>query len=97
MYPEEVAEYFDILTTALDIPALFHGHSNLGLATANAPASLEHGGAGVDCGLLGMAHSVGNTLTKLIVALLQQKGELMDVDFYGLMKFLDEELVPAMA
>lgn len=97
MHPDEVAEYFDVLTAALKIPVMFHGHSNLGLAPANALAALEHGGAGVDCGLLGMARSAGNIPTELMVALLQQKGELPEIDFYGLMKFLDEELVPAMA
>ena len=97
MRPEGTAQYFDALTSALHIPVLFHGHSNLGLAPANALAALAHGGAGVDCGLLGMARSAGNIPTELMVALLQQKGELMEVDFYGLMKFLAEELVPAMA
>lgn len=97
MRPEEVAAFFDVLTGALDIPVLFHGHSNLGLAPANALAALAHGGAGVDCGLLGMARSAGNVSTELMTALLQQKGELTDVDFYGLMRFLEEELVPAMA
>ncbi|MBQ4505883.1 MAG: 4-hydroxy-2-oxovalerate aldolase [Firmicutes bacterium] len=97
MKPDEVAEYFDALTAALKIPVLFHGHSNLGLAPANALKAIEHGGAGADCGLLGMARSAGNIPTELMVALLQEKGELMDVDFYGLMKFLDQELVPAMA
>ena len=97
MLPHEVAAYFDVLTAALKIPVMFHGHSNLGLAPANALIALEHGGAGVDCGLLGMARSAGNIPTELMVALLQQKGELPEINFYGLMKFLDEELVPAMA
>ena len=97
MRPEEVAAFFDVLTAAVDIPVLFHGHSNLGMAPANALAALAHGGAGVDCGLLGMARSAGNIPTELMVALLQQKGELMEVDFYGLMAFLEEKLVPAMA
>ncbi|MBO4887394.1 MAG: 4-hydroxy-2-oxovalerate aldolase [Firmicutes bacterium] len=96
MKPDEVAVFFDALTSALKIPVVFHGHSNLGLAPANALKALEHGAAGVDCGLLGMARSAGNIPTELMVALLQEKGELMEIDFYGLMKFLDEELVPAM-
>ena len=97
MKPEDTAAMFDALTAALSIPVLFHGHSNLGLAPANALAAIEHGGAGADCGLLGMARSAGNIPTELMVALMQQKGELQEIDFYGLMKFLDEELVPAMA
>ena len=96
MMPDEVAAFFDALTAALHIPVLFHGHSNLGLAPANALTALEHGAAGVDCGLLGMARSAGNIPTELMTALLQQRGELPGVDFYGLMRFLDEELVPAM-
>ena len=96
MRPEDTAEMFDALTGALKIPVLFHGHSNLGLAAANALTALEHGGAGADCGLLGMARSAGNIPTELMAGLLRQKGELQEIDFWGLMKFLDEELVPAM-
>ena len=96
MEPGETAAFFDALTAALHIPVLFHGHSNLGLAPANALTALDHGAAGVDCGLLGMARSAGNIPTELMVALLQQRGELPEVDFYGLMGFLEDELVPAM-
>ena len=96
MKPGEVAAYFDILTSALGIPVLFHGHSNLGLAPATALAALDHGAAGADCGLLGMARSAGNIPTELMAALMQQRGELEEVDFFGLMRFLEEELVPAM-
>ncbi|MBO4288792.1 MAG: 4-hydroxy-2-oxovalerate aldolase [Lachnospiraceae bacterium] len=97
MKPDDVAEYFDALVGALKIPVLFHGHSNLGLAPANALKAIEHGAAGVDCGLLGMARSAGNIPTELMVALLQDKGYVPEVDFYGLMQFLNDELVPAMA
>ena len=97
MMPGDTAALFDVLSSSVNIPVFFHGHSNLGLAPANALAALEHGAAGVDCGLLGMARSAGNIPTELMTALLQRQGELQEIDFYGLMKFLDEELVPAMA
>jgi 4-hydroxy-2-oxovalerate aldolase len=97
MMPHEVTAYVKALTAVLDIPVAFHGHNNLGLSVANAIAAMEAGATVFDCGLLGMARSAGNIPTELMVALLQQKGELPEVDFYGLMKFLDEELVPAMA
>ena len=96
MMPEDTALYVDRMTQKVNIPVGFHGHNNLGLSAANALAAAEHGADILDCGLLGMARSAGNMPTELAVALMHQQGKAMDVDLYTLLKFEDEELIPAM-
>ena len=96
MFPAEAAEYVRALKSAVSIPVGFHGHSNLGLSQANALAAAEAGADEIDCGLLGMARSAGNCATELAAATLKREGYLPDVDLYGLLDYLDAELIPAM-
>ena len=97
MFPEDAAAYTAALKKAVSIPVGFHGHSNLGLSQANALAALSAGAYEIDGGLLGMARSAGNCATELAAATIQKKGFLQDVDLYGLLTYLDEKLIPAMA
>ena len=97
MTPEMTAEYAETLSQAVSVPVGFHSHNNLGLAVANAQAAAEHGAQLIDCGLLGMARSAGNIATELAVAVLQRQGMATEVDLFGLLGFLDRELIPAMA
>lgn len=96
MEPEDTARYVEALKQAVDIPIGFHGHNNLGLATANAKSAAQAGADIIDCGLLGMARSAGNIPTEAAVALLERSGITCSVDFYALLHFLDQELIPAM-
>lgn len=96
MFPDEAAEYVKTLKAALSIPVGFHGHSNLGLSQANALSAAKAGADEIDCGLLGMARSAGNCATELAVATLKREGYLPEVDLYGLLDYLDRELIPAM-
>ncbi len=96
MLPEEVSEYTESLVKAVKIPVGFHCHNNLGLSAANAVAAWKAGAAMLDCGLLGMARSAGNLATEVGVALMQRYGQAEEVDFYGLLGFLDSQLIPAM-
>lgn len=96
MKPDEAATYVRALKEAVRVPVAFHGHNNLGLATANALAAREAGADVIDACLMGMARSAGNIALEMVVALMQQQGELTDINFYGLLTFLDEELIPAM-
>lgn len=96
MYPQETAEYVAAMKKKVTIPVGFHGHSNLGLSQANALVAVANGADEVDCGLLGMARSAGNCSTELAIATLQKEGYLADVDLYGLLDYLDDELIPAM-
>lgn len=97
MTPKDAAEYTAAMKQTVSIPVGFHGHNNLGLSQANALAAMESGADELDSGLLGMARSAGNCSTELLVAVLQQQGIDTGVDFYGLLQYLDEELIPAMA
>lgn len=96
MFPQEAVSYVKALKAAVTIPVGFHGHSNLGLSQANALAAVAAGADEFDCGLLGMARSAGNCATELAAATLKKEGYLQDVDLYGLLDYLDQELIPAM-
>lgn len=96
MFPAEVAEYVRAMKAKVSIPVGFHGHSNLGLSQANALAAVAAGADEIDCGLLGMARSAGNCATELAAVTLKKEGYLPEVDLYGLLSYLDCELIPAM-
>lgn len=96
MMPEEAGRYVKALKEKLTIPVSYHCHNNLGLSAANVVAAYENGADVLDCGLLGMARSAGNMPTELAVALMQRYGCCQEVNLYGLLHFLDDELIPAM-
>ena len=96
MFPDEAAEYVRALKSAVSIPVGFHGHSNLGLSQANALAAAEAGADERYSGLLGRDRRAGNCATELAAATLKREGYLPDVDLYGLLDYLDAELIPAM-
>ncbi len=97
MWPHEAKAYVQALKKAA--PSLLvgiHSHNNLYMALANALGAVEGGAGLVDCGLLGMARSAGNIATEAAVAALNRQGTETKVDFYGLLQFLDQKLIPAM-
>lgn len=96
MFPEQATAYVKALKDVVTIPVGFHGHSNLGLSQANALAAVAAGADEIDCGLLGMARSAGNCATELAAATLQREGYLKDLDLYGLLHYLESDLIPAM-
>ncbi len=96
MVPDQVAAYTETLSKALTIPVAFHCHNNLGLSAANALAAWQNGASILDCGLMGMARSAGNLATEICVALMQRYGELMDIDLFAMLDFIENRLQPAM-
>ena len=74
----------DYCTRLSDLPFGFHGHNNLGLANANAFIAKENGASVVDCSLLGLGRSAGNTSTEEFIAINQNMGELEYIDLLGL-------------
>jgi len=96
MTPDVVKKYCHALSSKCSIPIAFHGHNNLGLSVANALAAFEGGAEVADCGLMGMARSAGNCATEILTAVMRRDGKLLDIDFYALLRFIDEELMPAM-
>jgi len=96
MFPEEVAAAVEAMKKAVKVPIGFHCHSNMGMCAANAMAAYRAGADILDCGLLGMARSAGNMPTELATALMKKEGQCGELDFYGLLHYLDRELIPAM-
>ncbi len=96
MKPDETEAFVKKLKGRVNIPIGFHGHNNLGLASANALAAYKSGVDVIDSCLLGMARSAGNIALEIILALLQEKGEATEVNLFGLLDFLDGKLIPAM-
>lgn len=96
MLPEQVKTYVRALKSKSSIPVGFHCHNNLGMSAANAQAAMESGVDLLDCGLLGMARSAGNLATEVAVALAHKAGKASEVNFYGLLDFLEAELIPTM-
>ena len=96
MFPDQTTEYVKALKDSVTIPVGFHGHSNLGLSQANALAAVAAGADEIDCGLLGMARSAGNCATELAAATLKREGYLPAVDLFGLLHYLEDDLIPTM-
>ena len=96
MLPDQVARYTTCLKEAVKIPVAFHCHNNLLLSAANAVEAYKNGADILDCGLMGMARSAGNLATEACVAIMQRYGEMMDIDLYGMLDFIDTRLMPAM-
>ena len=96
MFPDQVSASVEAVKRAVKVPIGFHCHANMGMCSANAVAAYRSGADILDCGLLGMARSAGNMPTELATALMQREGECRELDFYGLLHYLDQELIPAM-
>lgn len=96
MWPQDAAAYTAALKKAVTIPVGFHSHNNMYMALANCVAAAEAGADLLDGGLLGMARSAGNICTEAAVAAMKKQGIETGVDFFGLLHFLDQVLIPAM-
>lgn len=96
MFPEEVSAAVEAMKKAVKVPIGSHCHANMGMCAANAMAAWRSGADILDYGLLGMARSAGNMPTELATALMQKQGQCSELDLYGLLHYLDRELIPAM-
>lgn len=96
MFPEQVADYTQKAVAAVKVPIGFHGHNNMGFASANAIAAEAAGAEFIDCGLMGMARSAGNIATEAIIAAFQRLGKAKEYALYDLLSFIENELRPKM-
>jgi len=96
MWPKDSAAYIAELKRAVTIPVGFHSHNNMYMAMANCVAAAEAGADILDGSLLGMARSAGNICTEAAVAAMDKQGVETGVDLFGLLRFLDQQLIPAM-
>src|SRR5579872_1068932 len=85
MDPDSVAAYLRAAKTESPSALGYHGHDNLSLAMANTLRAIEEGAVLVDSSLQGMGRSAGNTVTEVLVAILQRRGFLSHIDLKAAM------------
>lgn len=73
-HPADVGRMFEAVRSGVTgvetVTLSFHGHDDLGLATANSLAALEHGARQVECTLNGIGERAGNAaLEEVVMAL----------------------------
>lgn len=96
--PRDVGERIGAIAAAVDVPVIFHGHNNLGLAVANSVAAAEAGATIIDGCARGFGAGAGNTQLEVLVPVLERMGFATGIDLYGLLdaaEFAERELVPA--
>lgn len=75
--PAEIGRLIGLIrTVAPDLPLEFHGHNDLGMATANALSAAEAGADALSITVNGLGERAGNTALEQIVMALHQHPEL---------------------
>jgi isopropylmalate/homocitrate/citramalate synthase len=72
--PFEVYHLIKELKEALEAPLFFHGHNDLGMATANSLAAVYAGSEGLDVTVNGLGDRAGNASLEQVVLSLHLKG-----------------------
>ena len=85
MLPEDVAAFIAAIQEESDVPIGFHGHDNLSMGMANTLQAIESGAAIVDSSLRGMGRSAGNVITEALLAIMQRRGLIHDIDLKATM------------
>jgi 4-hydroxy 2-oxovalerate aldolase len=96
--PSDVTERIGAICEAVDVPVLFHGHNNLGMAVANSVAAVRAGATIVDACARGFGAGAGNTQLEVVVPVLERMGYSTGIDLYGLLDAADvaeRELMPS--
>ncbi|WP_413754810.1 4-hydroxy-2-oxovalerate aldolase [Streptomyces sp. MMBL 11-3] len=96
--PHDVSERIGALTAAVDVPVLFHGHNNLGLAIANSLTAVQAGATIIDACARGLGAGAGNAQLEVLVAVLQRMGHDTGIDLKQLLHATDiaeQSLMPA--
>jgi 4-hydroxy-2-oxovalerate aldolase len=96
MLPDHVREYIKVILGETSADAGIHTHHNLQLAVSNTMVALEAGARFVDTTLRGIGRSAGNAQTEVIVALLQQRGLVPDIDLMQTLLLSEQVFVPLM-
>ncbi|MEU6346269.1 4-hydroxy-2-oxovalerate aldolase [Streptomyces sp. NPDC046977] len=96
--PADVTTRITAIVAAVDVPVIFHGHNNLGMAVANSVAALQAGAAIIDGTARGFGAGAGNTQLEVLVAVLDRMGYTTGIDLRRLLAAADvahEHLMPA--
>ncbi|THA44648.1 4-hydroxy-2-oxovalerate aldolase [Streptomyces sp. A1136] len=78
--PGDVTARITAITTAVDVPVIFHGHNNLGMAVANSVAAVEAGARVIDACARGFGAGAGNTQLEVLVPVLERLGHPTGID-----------------
>ncbi|SOJ57416.1 4-hydroxy-2-oxovalerate aldolase [Mycobacterium simulans] len=78
--PEDVRRYVEALRNASDVTVGYHGHNNLGMAVANTLEAFDAGADYLDGTLMGFGRGAGNCQTESLIAALQRRGHLGEID-----------------
>ncbi|UZI32374.1 4-hydroxy-2-oxovalerate aldolase [Streptomyces sp. VB1] len=95
--PSDVTERVTAIAAAVDVPIIFHGHNNLGMAVANSIAAVEAGACIIDGCARGFGAGAGNTQLEVVVAVLERMGWKTGIEQRGLLAAADiahEQLMP---
>jgi homocitrate synthase NifV len=85
MDPASVREAMATVRTITDLPIEFHGHNDLGLATANTIAAIEAGAAAASVAVNGLGERAGNAaLEQVATALDAMYGKVHGIHLPGL-------------
>ncbi|MGI5216161.1 4-hydroxy-2-oxovalerate aldolase [Plantactinospora sp. CA-290183] len=87
--PVDVTERIAAIRAAVDVPVMFHGHNNLGMAVANSVAAAEAGADIIDACARGFGAGAGNTQLEVVVPVLERMGFSTGIDLYGLLDAAD--------
>ncbi|MET7937544.1 4-hydroxy-2-oxovalerate aldolase [Streptomyces sp. NPDC005322] len=87
--PPDVTERITAITEAVDVPVIFHGHNNLGMAVANSVAAAEAGARVMDGCARGFGAGAGNTQLEVLVPVLERMGFSTEIDLYALLDAAD--------
>jgi isopropylmalate/homocitrate/citramalate synthase len=91
--PFEIYNLIKRLKRELKIPLFFHGHNDLGLATANSLAAVYAGADGLDLTVNGLGDRAGNASLEQVVLLLYLKGfdSTIKLDYLPILSSLVEK------
>ncbi|MEU2714202.1 4-hydroxy-2-oxovalerate aldolase [Streptomyces sp. NPDC007205] len=87
--PVDVTERIRAIRAAVDVPVMFHGHNNLGMAVANSIAAAEAGADILDACARGFGAGAGNTQLEVLVPVLERLGFRTGIDLYRLLDASD--------
>lgn len=96
--PADVTARIKAIRAAVDVPVMFHGHNNLGMAVANSIAAADAGANILDACARGFGAGAGNTQLEVLVPVLERLGYQTGIDLYRLLDAADlaeRELMPA--
>ncbi|CAL9677647.1 4-hydroxy-2-oxovalerate aldolase (plasmid) [Actinosynnema sp. ALI-1.44] len=89
--PGDVADRVSTIRAAVgpEVPVIFHGHNNLGLAVANSLAAVGAGARIIDATARGFGAGAGNTPIEVLAAVLERTGHETGIDLRALLRAAD--------